>query len=146
MLREVTDNQLRRRVVRHNRVARQRRGAALTELAICLPVMCILVFGAMELTDTVFLKQRLSSIAYETAALYAEHNPAAQQLGDDIAKARKVKNAKFTVTYSNSSADPNTRLITVTVSAKASDNSLLRLGFVSSLSNTISAPVTVAEH
>ncbi len=143
MVREVTDNQL-RRVARRNCVARRRRGAALTELAICLPVMCILVFGAIEITDTIFLKQRLSSIAYETAGLYSERNPLAQQLGEEIAQSRQVNKPAFNVQYSTSSAYSKKRLITVTVSANASDNSLLRQGFVS-LTNIVSAPVTVVE-
>jgi Flp pilus assembly protein TadG len=139
MLRKVTTHNLRRRCV-----TRQHRGAALTELAICLPVMCILVFGAIELTDTVFLKQRLSSIAYETAGLYAERNPLADQLGKDIATSRQVNNPVIDVQYSSSSAYSKVRLITVTVSANASDNSLFRRGFVS-LTNTVSAPATVVE-
>jgi Flp pilus assembly protein TadG len=106
--------------------------------------MCILVFGTIELTDTIFLKQRLSSIAYETAGLYSERNPLAQQLGEEIAQSRQVNKAVFDVQYATSTGYSKRRLITVTVSANASDNSLLRRGFVS-LTNTVSAPVTVVE-
>lgn len=129
----------------HQKRKRLRRGAALTELAACLPIMCVVVFGAIELTDTVFLKQRLSSIAYETAGLYADGNTSAKTLGEELAKARKVVNSQFAVTYSDSTVLSGRRLITVTVSANASDNSLLRMGFMSTLANTITASTTVVE-
>lgn len=44
---------------------RSRKGLATVELAVCLPVLVVLVFGFIEATNVIFLKQRLTSAAYE---------------------------------------------------------------------------------
>lgn len=43
------------------------RGAALLEFALCLPVMLVLVVGALECTSMVFLQQSLKIVTYEGA-------------------------------------------------------------------------------
>lgn len=52
------------RPVRH-RVEATRSGAAAIELAVCLPVILLLVFGAVEASSQIFLKQSLSIACYE---------------------------------------------------------------------------------
>ena len=42
-----------------------RRGVAAVELAVCLPVIILLVFGAIEASSFIFLKQSLNVAAYE---------------------------------------------------------------------------------
>ncbi|WP_083904703.1 TadE/TadG family type IV pilus assembly protein [Rhodopirellula sp. SWK7] len=44
---------------------RNRRGAAAVEFAVCLPVLVLLVFGSIEASCMIFLKQTLSVAAYE---------------------------------------------------------------------------------
>lgn len=44
---------------------RKRRGAAVVEFAVCLPVIIIIVFGAIEAASLLFLKQALIQSAYE---------------------------------------------------------------------------------
>jgi hypothetical protein len=46
---------------------RNRRGLAAIEFAICLPVLALLVFGSIEATAFIFLKQSLHVAAYEAA-------------------------------------------------------------------------------
>jgi Flp pilus assembly protein TadG len=46
-------------------VKRQRMGVATVELAMCLPVLALLVFGAIEAASFIFLKQSLHVAAYE---------------------------------------------------------------------------------
>jgi Flp pilus assembly protein TadG len=43
----------------------RRRGAALVEFAVCLPVIMILILGSMEATSAVFVRQALTTSAYE---------------------------------------------------------------------------------
>jgi len=45
----------------------QRTGAAIIEMAICMPVLVLLVYGTIELTGSIFLKQTLTSAAHEGA-------------------------------------------------------------------------------
>lgn len=42
-----------------------RRGAALVELAVCLPVLILLVFATLETCSAIFLKQTLQIASYE---------------------------------------------------------------------------------
>lgn len=44
---------------------RPRKGLATLELAVCLPVLALLVFGSIEATSFIFLKQSLQVAAYE---------------------------------------------------------------------------------
>lgn len=48
-----------------NRINCRRRGVAAAEFAVCLPVMIILVVGAIETSSMIFLKQSLTVAAYE---------------------------------------------------------------------------------
>lgn len=47
----------------------RRCGAALLEMAICLPVFILLVWGTVEVNDAIFKKQTLTSAAHEGALL-----------------------------------------------------------------------------
>ena len=46
-------------------VRRRQRGMAAVEFAVCLPVLVLLVFGAIEASSFIFLKQALTVAAYE---------------------------------------------------------------------------------
>ena len=46
---------------------RRRRGVAAVEFAVCLPMIVLLVFGAIEASSFIFLKQSLAVAAYEGA-------------------------------------------------------------------------------
>jgi Flp pilus assembly protein TadG len=46
---------------------RQRKAAAIVELAICLPVLVLIVFGSIEIAGSIFMKQTLTSAAHEGA-------------------------------------------------------------------------------
>ena len=59
-------NQIRPHAVRHRHLS-LRRGAAMIEFAICLPVLVLLVFGSIEAASFIFLKQSLQVAAYEGA-------------------------------------------------------------------------------
>ncbi len=44
---------------------KQRRGAAIVEFAVCLPIVMILILGSIEATSAIFLRQALTTSAYE---------------------------------------------------------------------------------
>ena len=78
-----------------------RRGVATVELAVCLPVIVLLVLGAMEATNMVFLKQSLAVAAYEggrtsvvPGATTADVVAKCQEILDD----RKIQGAAVSVT------------------------------------------------
>ena len=43
------------------------RGAAIVELAVCLPVLVVMVWGSIEVSGSIFMKQTLTSAAHEGA-------------------------------------------------------------------------------
>ena len=49
------------------KIRRRNKGAAIIELAICLPVLLLIVFGTVELSTSIFLQQTLTSAAHEGA-------------------------------------------------------------------------------
>ena len=46
-----------------------RRGTAVTELAICLPILSLVVFGSIEMCNVIHLKQTLTEAGYEGALI-----------------------------------------------------------------------------
>ncbi len=79
---------------RHN--PRKRRGAAVLEFAVCLPLLMLLIIGAIEATHALFLKQALSAAAYEgmrTAIEPRSKQSEAQALADNILRSRLVRGA-----------------------------------------------------
>jgi len=61
------------RLASHKKTAR--RGAAVIELAVCLPVIMLLVMGSIEAASLIFAKQAMVQTAYE-AAIVAIKNSA----------------------------------------------------------------------
>jgi len=47
----------------------KRHGAAIVEMAICLPLLVLLAFGTIETASSIFLKQTITSAAHEGALL-----------------------------------------------------------------------------
>ena len=77
---------------------RRRRGTAVVEFAVCLPLLMLIVLGAMEATHGIFLKQALSAAAYE--GMRAAIEPGSKQAdatrqAQSILDARLVKGSKI---------------------------------------------------
>ncbi len=52
---------------RAKKIQATRRASAIVELAICLPIVMTLIWGTIELSNAIFLKQTLTSAAHEGA-------------------------------------------------------------------------------
>lgn len=104
-----------------------RAGAAVTELAITIPVIALVVMSTIETCSMLFLKQALRISAYEGARVALV--PGAELVNveagcNEILAARKVKNATITVTPSNFNQQPYGTVVNVKVSADCASNSL----------------------
>lgn len=71
-------------------------GAALVEFAVCIPVLMLLILGSLEATSAIFVRQALTTSAYEgireairTGATIAGSTARAQKVLDD----RRIKSA-----------------------------------------------------
>lgn len=107
------------------RCGSRRKGAAVVELAACLPVMVLLMFASIEGCNMIFLKQGLTSAAYESARV-ALHSRATSTLAmaraNEVLTSRRIQGA--TVTFSPATVETVVKgqPFTVTVSAPCSRN------------------------
>lgn len=109
-----------------------RKGVACVEAAFCLPVILLVVLGSVEVTNKIFLKQSLSTAAYEscrTAIQSSTTTAIARASGEEILKARGVKSASITFNPADVGNAPRGQLIRVTVSANGRANSILNNDF-----------------
>jgi Flp pilus assembly protein TadG len=129
---------------RKTRGANGRRGVATVELAVCLPVLLILVVGAIEGANFIFLKQSVTVAAYESANLAAQAggtSDEARHRAEQILAARSIDNATIEFTPTSVEAAERGQVVAVTVSAPSSANSI---GFRSFFNNrTVAATVNM---
>lgn len=104
-----------------------RRGAALTELAICLPLLSIVTLGSIEAANGIYVRQKLVSVAYDlarSAANRGDQDAVIAAKASELFKTYGIKGARFSFSPSNfATVKPGTP-ITVTVSAPMSRNSI----------------------
>jgi Flp pilus assembly protein TadG len=105
----------------------QRRGVATVELAVCLPVLLLLVVGAIEGSNFIFLKQAVTAAAYESAQVVTRVGGTkanADVRANQILTARSIDKSTISYSPSNPNAAGRGELITVSVSAPVSPNSI----------------------
>jgi Flp pilus assembly protein TadG len=110
----------------------KRQGVACVEAAFCLPVILLVVLGCVEVTNKIFLKQSLSTAAYEacrTAIQSSTTTEISRSAGDEILKARGVKSATITFNPADVGNAPRGQIIRVTVNASGRANSILNNEF-----------------
>ena len=113
------------------------------EMAISLPLLVTMVFGAMEMANAVFLRQSLNMAAYEAAKVITRpgsNEALARTRCQEVLTVRKV--TTFTLTFSPTVTTATARgtQVTVTLSAPASNLSYGPVHFMSgrTLTSTVS--------
>ncbi len=112
---------------RHTKPSK-RRGVAAVEFAVCLPVLVLLVFGAIEASSFIFLKQALNVAAYEgirETVRIGSSNANGADRAENILNARTVND--FSIAFPNGEASGANRgdVIVIEVSAPTATNSPL---------------------
>ncbi|MCA9265155.1 MAG: pilus assembly protein [Planctomycetales bacterium] len=105
-----------------------RRGVAAVEFAVCLPVIVLLVLGAIEATNMVFLKQSLSVAAYEggrTAVVPDATDADVIAKCQEILNERRVNGANIAITPDPVEDLGSGEYIHIEVSAPCTGNTLL---------------------
>ena len=69
----------------------ERRGAAATELAVCLPVLTLVVFGSIQACNLIYLKHGVVTAAYEGTLELAKRNATSASI---VARAEQVLSAR----------------------------------------------------
>lgn len=103
-----------------------RRGVAVVEFAVCLPVIMILILGSIEATNAVFLKQALTTAAYE-GIREAVRNSSDQSLANlranDVLTARNVRGSSVSFIPANIDSVARGELVQIEVAAPLGQNS-----------------------
>ena len=104
----------------------------MVELAVCLPVIVVIIFGSIEACTMIFLQQSLSAAAYEGARVAARSKATNAEVDlriEEVLSARQVDNYAVTRDPADiESASPGS-YITIEASAACDDNSLMNAWF-----------------
>ncbi len=108
-----------------------RRGAATIELAVCLPVMALIVFGSLSGSRMIFLRQACVQSAYETVkeSIHVNGSQAnAIARGTAVLEFRNIQD--HTIQFSPANVENLARgtPVTVTVTVPGQANSLFAFG------------------
>ncbi|MFK7737248.1 MAG: TadE/TadG family type IV pilus assembly protein [Pirellulaceae bacterium] len=136
---------MRNRITKLVNRRQSRRGAAVTELAVCLPVIVLLVFGSLEGANMLFLKQAVVQSAYETAKAAAKRSGSqalGQRLGQNVLASRNIVPTAIQFSANVDALAPGTPF-TVTVSAAGDQKSITSIGPFNGLN--INAQVTMVK-
>ncbi len=113
--------------------ASSRRGTAAVEFAVCLPVLVLLVFGSIEASSYIFLKQSLTAASYEgvrEAAKSTSTEETALATATSILESRSVRDFQISFPEGDIANVPRGEPITCEVTAPTQTNSPLAGGFV----------------
>ncbi|QDS96826.1 TadE family protein [Adhaeretor mobilis] len=114
--------------IRNSRNPNRRRGVAASELAVCLPVIVLLVLAMIESCTMIFLKQSLTVAAYEGARTALSVNAVAADVeasANGILTDRRVQGGTVTINPRNFDTLAPGQFIEITVQAPASRNSVI---------------------
>jgi hypothetical protein len=132
------------RVLRRSPNADRRKGVAASELAVCLPVIVLLVLAMIEACTMIFLKQSLTIAAYEGARFALEPKALAadvQAASEGILRDRRVQGGRVTVSPADLTRVAPGEYIEVTVTAPTNPNSVIPGSFMRG--RTFSATATM---
>jgi Flp pilus assembly protein TadG len=119
-----------------------KRAAAVVELAVCLPVIVILVLGALEGANILFCRQAMVEAAYE-ACKHASRtdgtNALATTLADDVLRARRINVATINISPGNVSAVKAGGEVSVNIVVDSDTRTYTSLGLFSSRPISVTA-------
>ena len=109
----------------------RRRGAAVVEFAVCLPVILLIVLGSIEAASMLFLRQALIQSAYEGAKVAIRDNGSnadATTAIENVAAGRRLNDVEVEFSPKNVSKAKQGEFISVTISAPGDSNSFIPFG------------------
>ena len=119
---------------RSDRGVNRRRGTATIELAVCLPLIVLVTFGAVEGASMIFLKQALVQSAYEGAKAAIKPNATnsdVEAATQSVLVGRSLNDSTLEMTPSSIENLPSGTVITISVRAPSASNSLFPIGVLS---------------
>lgn len=110
----------------------RRRAAAAAELAICLPLLVMLVLASIEACSMIFLDHGLTITSYEgvrVAINYDSTNTKVLDRCNLLISERGIADSSISITPSNVATVPRGQPITITVSAPCDSNAIIPAWF-----------------
>jgi hypothetical protein len=114
------------------KLRRKARGVAAAELAVCLPIVVLLVVATIEACSAVFLKQSLTVAAYEgvrTALVEGATDGKVQSTCKQILTDRRIEGATVKVSPVDIASLKAGDFVDVTISAPCGENSVVPTTF-----------------
>jgi hypothetical protein len=111
----------------HSSVGPDRRGSAVVEFAVCLPLILLMVLGSIECCSMVFTQQSLTVCGYEgvrQAIKYDATNSEVLTRCNSLLAVKEVNGATVALTPADVSTVARGDLITVRISAPCGANSV----------------------
>ncbi|HCS51247.1 TadE/TadG family type IV pilus assembly protein [Rubinisphaera sp.] len=117
----------------------KRSGTAMVEMAVCLPVLVFLVFGAIEAAEFIHLKQDLAICTYEAAKIASKGSKVNSDVTtrfNEMASAKSMNNATLSISPTLTSSTASGTEVTLTATVQADANYSLPMRFFSGISLT----------
>lgn len=121
-------------------------GAAATELAICLPLLLMLVLASIEACSMIFLNHSLTIASYESVRVAINYDGTNEDVLDrcnDIITERSVIDSSVDISVADVAAVPRGTPLSVTVSAPCDANAIIPPWFYGG--QTMSATTTMVK-
>jgi len=128
------------------RFSRKRKGAAAAELAVCLPALFLIGFGAIEATSMAFLRQAMVQSAYEVAKESVRRGGSQADgltIGQQVLDARNITGAAFTVSPANVDTAATGTPVSVTVTAPGDANTVFPFAMFAGQTVTVRATMVM---
>lgn len=110
------------------RMPHERKAVAATEMAICLPLVALLLFASIEACGLIYLNHSLSITSYEGVRVAIQYDSTSSDVYskcNQLLTARSVEDSNVGISPSNVSSVPRGTQIAVTVSAPSDSNTLI---------------------
>jgi Flp pilus assembly protein TadG len=109
-----------------------RKAAAAAEMAICLPLMVMLVLGSIETCSMIYLRHSLTIASYEGARMAIDYDgtsAAAEARCQEILDAREVVDASINIEPDAVETLSRGEVLSITVSAPCDSNNIIPAWF-----------------
>ncbi len=119
----------------NSQIQSKRVGAALVELAVCLPIIVMIVMATIECSSLLFCKQAMVQSAYEAAMVATKSDGTTVKAVDAaqrVAQGRRISGIGITFNPPNIDRVPSGTIITVSATAPSAANRLLTSGIFTS--------------
>lgn len=111
----------------------------MVEMAVCLPVLVFLVFGAIEAAEFIHLKQDLAICTYEAAKIASKGSKVNSDVTtrfNEMATAKSMNNATISMSPTLTTATASGTAVTITATVPTDSNYNLPFRFFAGISLT----------